>query len=325
MKKIIEAPGIDSMETVEIGGIPQALYFRGEDVKNPVILFLHGGPGFPEMPYLHEFQYEWEAYFTIVHWDQRNTGKTFFLSDPEAVLENLSFERALADAYEVAQYIRETLAKDKIIVLGYSWGTALGTALVQSYPQCFSAYIGLGQVVNMRDNERIGFEALLAAARLKGDCEAIKNIEALAPYPPSGPFNESFVAKLMEVRKWQVEYGIATGNEIDSIALESPYYSPQEKEYLSVNILKYQLPLLKFLCDEYDVHRFFGSSYKMPVFIITGDRDYQTPHTLARSFFEEISAPYKAFFLIPNAGHGAMLDNKAEFNRVLLEEVRPRV
>jgi len=322
---IIKASKIDSMETVEIGDIQQSLYFRGEDLKNPVILFLHGGPGYPEMPFLHEFQYTWEEHFTIVHWDQRNTGKSFFLNDPEMVTKSLSFERVLNDAYEVTQYIREKLKKDKIIILGYSWGTALGVALVQSYPQYFSAYIGLGQVVNLRENERIGFEALLESARSNEDSEVLKEIEALAPYPPTGAFNESFIVQLSEVRKRQIEYGIATGNEILDIALASPYYTQEEKGYLTANILMYQLPLIRFLYDEYDIHKFFGTSFEIPVFIIMGDRDFQTPHTLARSLFEEISAPQKAFFLIPDAGHGAMLDNKAEFDRVLLEEIKPLV
>ena len=326
--KKIQSPGIDSMETAEIGGIKQALYFRGEDAKNPAILFIHGGPGYPEMPFLHDFQYPWEAHFTIVHWDQRNAGKTFFLNDPESVLEALNFERALADAYEVTQYIRERLNQDKIIVLGYSWGTALGTALVQSHPRYFSAYIGLGQVVNANENERVGYEALLEAAMAKGCEEDIKAIKALAPHPPSGAFNESFVVQVGAVRTWQTKYGIATsGNEskIKSLLSESPYYSPEEKEYFNTNFLHYQLPLLRFLFEGYDIRNFFGTTFEIPVFIIMGDRDYQTPHTVARDFYEEISAPYKAFFLIPDAGHGAMQDNKDEFNRVLLEEIRAAI
>jgi len=323
--KKIQQPGIDSMETVEIGGIKQALYFRGEDVKNPIIFFIHGGPGYPEMPFLHDFQYPWEAHFTIVHWDQRNVGKTFFLNNPESVLDTLNFDRVLADAFEVTQYIREKLNQDKIIVLGYSWGTALGAALVQSHPQYFSAYIGLGQVVDIRENERVGYEALLEAALAKGNEEDIEAIRALAPHLPSGPFNESVVAQIGAVRTWQTKYGIASsGNEAKAKVLlsESPYYSPQEKEYFNINFLNYQLPLIKFLFDEYDIRKFYGVTFEMPVFIIMGDRDYQTPHTVARGFFEEISAPHKEFFLIPDAGHGAMQDNKEEFNRVLLEEIK---
>ena len=116
----IEAPGIDQMEMVKIGGIKQAVYFRGQNVDNPAILFLHGGPGFPEIPTLHAFQFPLEEYFTIVHCDQRNAGKTLFRNDGQAVLETMSFERSLQDAYEVTQHIKEVLDKEEVIVLGYS-------------------------------------------------------------------------------------------------------------------------------------------------------------------------------------------------------------
>ena len=125
--------GIDQMEMVEIGGIRQALYFRGQNAENPVILVLHGGPGFPLMPFLHGFQYEWEHDFTVVHWDQRNAGKTYFANDSKAVSGTINAQRVLQDAHEVTLYIKQKLNKDKVIVMGHSWGSVLGTMLVQTY------------------------------------------------------------------------------------------------------------------------------------------------------------------------------------------------
>ena len=316
--------GIDSMEIVEIGGIPQVLYFRGQDVENPAILFIHGGPGFPEMPVLHGFQHPWEEYFTIVHWDQRNAGKTFFLSEPEEILQTMSLGQALADAYEVTQHIRETLNKDQIILLGYSWGSVLGSALAQAYPQYFSAYIGLGQVINMRENERVGFEMLLDAA---SGGRNIDVIEALYPYPPYGSFDESFIDRMAQVRGWQVRYGLAMGSDFRTIWLifTYPHYSLREKWYfMNPNMLNYHEPIMRALFDEIDV-RDFGVDFEMPVFIIMGDRDYQTPHILARDFFDTITAPHKEFFLIPDAGHAAHHDNRDEFNRILIDVIRPIV
>ena len=157
-RKEIYEPGIDCFEDVEIGGIKQALYFRGENLDNPVILHLHGGPGSPQMPFLHDYQYPLEEHFTIVHWDQRNAGKTFFLNNPDEIVKDLSFEQVLNDAYEVTNYVRMKLSKDKIILLGHSWGTVLGSALVQTYPQLFSVYIGVGQAVNMREGEQLAYD-----------------------------------------------------------------------------------------------------------------------------------------------------------------------
>ena len=176
-----KSPGIDLMETVEINGIKQVIYFRGENIENPVILFIHGGPGSPMLPLLHGFQYDLEKDFTIVHWDQRNAGKTFYLNNPDVVLETITFENILTDAHEVTQYIKQKLNKDKIIILAYSWGTVLGTALVQEYPQDYSAYIGVGQIISMTEDKIISYKAVLEAARNKGNKKDIQALQQLDP------------------------------------------------------------------------------------------------------------------------------------------------
>jgi len=328
-KKVITEPGIDVMETVEIGGIQQVMYSRGENRENPVVLYIHGGPGSPSMPLLHDWQYPLEEHFTFVHWDQRNSGKTFFLNNPEAILKTLTFEQVLTDAYEVAQHIKNRFNKEEITVLGHSWGSILGTALVQTHPKLFNAYIGVGQVVNMIDNERVGFEVLLERAQADGNEEHIKAIKSLAPYPPPDKsFDEGVLELIMEVRNWQAKYGLAASVSIEQILtlLFSPHYRLKEKLNYR-NALKNQMPLLKSLFDKVDtidIHK-FGLEYAIPVFYILGDKDYQTPHTLARTFFDKISAPQKEFFLIPNAGHNAMHDKTDEFNRILLEKIRPKI
>ncbi len=320
----IEAPGIDRMELVEIGGIQQALYFRGEDTANPVLLFLHGGPGSPEMPFIHTFQYEWEKDFTVVHWDQRNAGKTYYANDPEAVLPTLTADRALEDAHEVTAYIQEQLDTEKIIVMGHSWGSVLGTMLVQTYPEDYSAYIAVGQVVNMIDNERMGYEAVLEAAKAAGNQSDVAALEALAPYPGER-YDETFNSVITQVREYQIKYGLATGMTLDTIlpAAVSPYYSFSELMYFfTVDTLKYQGDLMRFMMEDYDAGN-YGLAYSVPVYYIMGENDYQTPYPLAQAYFEVISAPEKQFFSVPNAGHFTMLDNKTEFTRILLEEIRP--
>ena len=319
----IAEPGIDQMELVEIGGIRQALYFRGEDTANPVMLFLHGGPGSSEMPFIHTFQYEWEKDFTIVHWDQRNAGKTYYANDPEAVLPTMTAERVLEDAREVTAYIKQKLNKDKLVIMGHSWGSVLGTMLVQAYPEDFSAYIGVGQIVNMMDNERVGYEAALEAARAAGNQSDIAALEALAPYP--GNYDESFNSRIVEVRGYQTKYGLATGMELGTIlaAGTSPYCSTGELMYfLTVDALKYQGDAMRFLMEDYDA-RNYGVEYSVPIYYIMGENDYQTPYPIAAAYFEEISAPEKRFFSVPDAGHFTMLENKEEFTRILLEEIKP--
>lgn len=321
----IEAPGIDLMEMVEIGGIQQALYFRGENVENPVILFLHGGPGRPQIPFIHDYQYDWERDFTIVNWDQRNAGKTYFANDPDVVRDTMNAERVLADAHEVTLYIMQKLNKDKIIVMGHSWGSVLGTMLVQTYPENYSAYIGVGQVVNMTDNERVGYEKLMEVARAEGNQKDIAAIEAFAPWPQR--YDEKFNETMMKFRGYQAKYKLAAGMSLDLVrtVLTSPYYTFGEITYFfTVDGLYYQGDVMRFMMEDFDV-RIYGVTYEMPVYYIMGENDWQTPYVLANEFFSEIYAPDKEFYLIPDAGHFTQLDNKVEFNRVLLEEIKLRI
>jgi len=318
--------GIDSMEVVEIGGISQTLHFRGQDIGNPAILFLHGGPGSPSIPLLHDFQFELEHYFTIVHWDQRNAGKTYLLNNPAEVLETLTFERVLVDTYEVVQFIKNKLAVEQVIIVGYSWGSVLGTAFVQAYPQYVSAYIAIGQNVNSRENKRLSFEALLEAAQASGDSRHIAAVEALG-HPPQGKFGEEWVSYITNLQILSQRHGFSADLfQFAQLIMTSPYYTLGERiNFLTsgADRLRYQMPLLEFMFDENFDIRNFGIVYEVPVFYIMGELDRQTSYQLAKEFFEEIYAPFKSFFSIPNAGHAPMHENTAEFNRVLIEEIRP--
>ncbi|CAH8769546.1 alpha/beta fold hydrolase [Paenibacillus dendritiformis] len=63
-------------EYVSINGIDQFLFHSGTSCENPVMLFLHGGPGAAKSLFTRVFKEKWEEIYTVVHWDQRGTGKT---------------------------------------------------------------------------------------------------------------------------------------------------------------------------------------------------------------------------------------------------------
>src|ERR1700727_1464500 len=63
-RKIVSPHGIEELIPVQINGIPQYLSIRGHDLRNPVLLFIHGGPASPEMPLAYTFQAPCAGYFT---------------------------------------------------------------------------------------------------------------------------------------------------------------------------------------------------------------------------------------------------------------------
>ena len=325
----IKAPGIDRMEMVEIGGIKQALYIRGQNTDNPIILWVHGGPGNSMMPLLHLYQYAWENDFTVVNWDQRNVGKTYFANDPAAVLQTMRAERVLEDVHEVTAYLKQQFNKKKIILAGHSWGTVLGTMAVQTYPEDYSAYIGISQVVKMADNERVGYEKTLEVAKAAGNQKDIKALEAVAPYPPSD-YGPNYMADLMTVRTYQSKYGLSVNMGLGDVIriLATPYYPFNELKnsflFNQLHVFHDQGDVMPFLMEKADI-RNYGADYQVPVYYIMGANDCNSPYLLAKSFFDEIAAPDKQIFLIPDADHMPFLSNKTEFDRILLEEIAPKL
>src|SRR5690606_20567716 len=129
MRRIVTDDGIERLEKVRIGGIDQWVSIRGNDPGNPVLLMLHGGPGWVSMPIGWYFQRGWEEYFTVVQWDQRGAGKAYTENDPEAVAPTMTLERMAADTEQMAAWLRQEFGKERIFVLGHSWGSYLGLEL----------------------------------------------------------------------------------------------------------------------------------------------------------------------------------------------------
>lgn len=146
--RIVTPDGIQDNFIVELGGVRQAVSVRGADRRNPILLFVHGGPGSVEMPMAWAFQRPWEDFFTVVQWDQRGAGKSFPLTDPGTVAPTLRLERYRDDAIELIEVLRRRYGQRKLFVMGHSWGSAVGLAVAAERPDLLHAYIGMGQVID---------------------------------------------------------------------------------------------------------------------------------------------------------------------------------
>jgi pimeloyl-ACP methyl ester carboxylesterase len=183
-RKIVTPNGVERSERVRVGGIDQWVSIRGTDRGNPVLLYIHGGPGYVSIPMSWWFNRGCEEYFTIVQWDQRAAGKTHLLTDPATIAPTLTRERMVTDAEEMAAWVRREFGKNKIFVLGHSWGSFLGLQLAKHRPEWLHAYIGVSQLIDGPENERRGWRFALDSARRAGNVEAVRELEAIAPTPP---------------------------------------------------------------------------------------------------------------------------------------------
>jgi pimeloyl-ACP methyl ester carboxylesterase len=204
-RKIVTPQGVEDSRIVPINGTRQWITVRGKDRRNPILLLLQGGPGSPEMPYDWTFQTPWEDYFTVAEWDQRGAGKTYALNDPSVIAPTMTVQQMLSDKEQVIEYLRRTYAKQKIILVGHSWGSVLGVLIAQKHPEWLSAYVGVGQWINSLESEREGYAFALSEAKAHNNAEAVKDLDNLAPYP--GDPATFTLGKVNAQRKWLPYYG----------------------------------------------------------------------------------------------------------------------
>jgi pimeloyl-ACP methyl ester carboxylesterase len=321
-QSIHTANGIEVREAVKIGGIPQWITVRGKDRNNPLLLYVHGGPGDTMMGVSWSFQRPWEDYFTVVEWDQRGAGKTYASNDWETVKPTLKVERFVEDAEEMVQYLRAKYHKRKIVLLGHSWGTVIGTELVQRHPEWFSVYVGTGQVVDMRKSERMGYEEILKEARSEKNAEAMKDLEALAPYPgTSGPMDFD---KTMKERKWLVHYGGYTWRNMNDHFGDILKLSP---DYTDADVKGYELGddrSPRVMWAEMSEIKFWKQNvFRCPVVLFEGSHDLNVSHELVARWFATLQAPSKKLVWFPNSSHMVMMEEPGRTFYHLMMDVRP--
>jgi proline iminopeptidase len=327
-RRIESPPGIDRLVEYRIGGINQWVHIRGRDPGNPIVLYLHGGPGAPMMPYGHLFQDAWERGFTVVQWDQRGAGKTALSNDPRLVNPTIDFDRMKADAVELSAALARELGQRKILLLGHSWGTILGIPVAQEHPELFCGFVGTGVVINIQENEQVGYGHTLDEAHRRRDSVAVRELEGLAPYPEA----TRNVPKEMILRKWQVAYGFARakyrtlraaerGRLLN--ALTSPVYRLSDlRVFWSPEWTNHAYDKVGTYLMHHDA-RAWGLTFPIPLFFFVGRDDWQTPGVVAKAYFDEVTAPYKEFRYVAGAAHATPVEQPGAFAELMLRHVRP--
>lgn len=171
---------------VEINGIKQGMFIRGENPQNPVILYLHGGPGTPMLQFITYLEKEerLEKYFTVCYWDQRGSGMTYNRSTDPATL---TVAQMVEDTRAVTEYLKSRFGQNKIYLVGHSWGSYLGVKAIEKYPEYYLAYIGIGQVTNQLESERLAYDFMLNHAKEINDQRVIKKLREYDPYADCFP------------------------------------------------------------------------------------------------------------------------------------------
>tara|TARA_B100000315_G_scaffold120687_1_gene110562 strand:+ start:272 stop:1339 length:1068 start_codon:yes stop_codon:yes gene_type:complete len=307
---VVPANCINEIRKVEIGTVDQYLLIRGHDRSNPVLLFIHGGPGQSEIGYIRRYQENLEEDFVVVRWDQRGAGLSKINDDS---YDSLSLELFMSDTDEVTDYLRESFSSDKVVLAGHSWGSVLGLLSAYAHPEKYHMYFGIGQFVQGGTSEDIGYDFVLKQAENEGNEEALKELKAIGPPPYSG------VDEVSIQRRWLALLGgvfhsepeVSMMNIMKSLFLSPEYDLSTKLKYnsrimASIEVMLDEVWAVDFLDD---VH-----SLEIPFFFFAGKYDYATPSSLVKQLFDQIEAPLKEFVLFEDSAHLPQVEETERFN-----------
>ncbi|GGD95142.1 alpha/beta fold hydrolase [Planktosalinus lacus] len=321
LRKIHTPEGIEILEQVELGGVPQWVSIRGRNQDNPVLLFIPGGWGDPMIGLSWAFQTPWEDYFTVVQWDHRNAGKNAIIgTDREAFMKEFTLERLVSDAEELVSYLRERLGKDKVVAMGYSMGGTVGIHLAKQRPEWLHAYVGIGQVSH--NLEQALYDRTLELALAAGNDKAVAELKPYASYTESERIAIDTVK--WNTRKWANTFdGAWYGKGGWSLYLDLPSLAP---EYTDENVIAWKEGLYLLNTENNTGRkdlRELGPNFQIPVLFFHGRYDLTPPVENARTYFEWIEAPHKRMVIFERSAHIPFLEEPGRFFAALLEHVLP--
>ncbi|MBC7954437.1 MAG: alpha/beta hydrolase [Cytophagales bacterium] len=296
---------------VTVGGIEQWVEVHGQrpEQDRPVMLYLHGGPGASSRPAVRCWE-PWTDHFTVVHWDQRGTGRTL-QHNGEAACGPLTIDRMVRDGLDLSEQLCRTMGTARLLLLGHSWGSVLGVHMASRRPDLFCAYVGTGQLVNKQKNEEVNLRQLLAQARQLGREDALRSLGALERPVHTQRSNIAIL------REWGDRLSVSTG---DSVVMTpnppNPDFTPEdrlnqqrgrrfsgEQLFEEVSALALDASLLQF---------------DVPMLFLHGTADQQTPFELVEAYVARLAAPFKVLVPFEQCHHFLAVNRPADFMHALL-------
>lgn len=309
--KITGENSISELQRIKINGSKQTVMIRGHQKDNPVIIVVHGGPCCSEIPYIKKYQKNLEKKFTIVHYDQRGSGKSYNVFEEYS---NLSPALLVEDLIELSSFISKEFGNQKIILMGHSFGTYISMQAIAKEPQLYRSYIGIGQVADKIVGETDNLNYCIEQAKLQNNQSDVSYLESLRNSIETG----QIIAPRNCVRKYG---GAALQINETKDMVEGILFNP---EYNFMDAIRYSLGIAKFqdsLMNEQSASPItrLVQSVDVPIYFIMGQYDHMTSVKAAREYFDILDAPQKEFIIYENSAHYPQLEEKETFDQWMCE------
>ncbi|HVN55953.1 MAG TPA: alpha/beta hydrolase [Anaerolineaceae bacterium] len=287
---------IDKTESLSIGGIPQWISMRSNNIHNPIMLFLHGGPGTAQISFSRKSQRGLEDNFLVINWDQRGAGRSYSRSLRK---EDMKIDRFIKDTEELIEYVLKRFGQEKVYLVGQSWGTIIGTYLTAKRPDLIWAYIAIGQIVDMERGELISYQFTLDEARRLGYKKAIRELEKIGQ-PPYANLNDAGVQRIWLSKFHGAAYeGTLQGTILKNISIRDL------RPFDLIRFISGAMFSLSTLEDEQNRVKIILEvpELKVPVYFCCGRRDYNVPFELVVEYAGKLQAPQKRIIWFEHSAH----------------------
>ncbi|PKN82901.1 MAG: alpha/beta hydrolase, partial [Chloroflexi bacterium HGW-Chloroflexi-8] len=268
---------------IKVNGTTQGMFIKSANTNNPVLLFLHGGPGMPEYFLTQQYPTRLENDFTVVWWDRRGAGLSY---SPNISKETLTIEQSIIDTIAVTNYLRDRFGKEKIYLMGHSGGSFIGIQVAKRAPELYYAYIGMAQMVYQVKSEKLAYEYMLPKYREMGDTRMVRLLEN-NPVTLSVPLPLGY-EKIRDEAMHRL--GVGSTRDMDSVitgvflpSWKFPEYTLKEK----INLWKGKFFTHSAMWNEMiatDLTQNF-TEFDLPIYFLEGKYDYTCSYELAKEYF----------------------------------------
>jgi len=304
--KILGDNSISQLQKVKINNVNLEVMIRGNNRDNPVIVFVHGGPCCSEIPYVRKYQDLLEQNFTIVHYDQRGSGKSYeFDKDYSGVNASTHAD----DLIVLTEYIEDYLHQDQVILIGHSYGTYIATLAAAKRPELYRAYVGIGQMSNTIESELDSLHKCINAAKLDSNAEDVTYLSGLEKSVSQG--------KIMAPRDYVRKYGFAARNidedadYLNGFLLGSEYNLLDTIRFYTASG-KYQEALIREVLDKpiSDV----VTELDVPVYFVMGKYDCMTSPEAAEKYLNSLNGEStREMVIFENSAHYPQFEEEEKF------------
>ncbi len=324
---VISEEGVYYFQKVDIGGIKQSVMIRGQDKNNPVMLYLHGGPGYPLFPLDDEpggVMKQLETSFTMVYWEQRGTGSSY---SRQLSGQPLTIDDFVQDTRKLVAHVKELLDVEKVFLWGHSWGSNVGALTAARYPELFHAYMSTGQSVKPFDNERLGYDFVLENAVRENNLRALRQLERIDTIPENYGLRDALL-----LRRWVYHYGgiVEEGAEERSYISPADIFSvltaPQYSIFDIVNMVIKPVYSIDALWDDLMNLNLTREAPRInvPVVFMVGKQDVIVSADLAIDYFQKLKAPKgKELILFEESAHRPHNEQTDKFLNAIEKYIMP--